>query len=30
MFVPDNHQSVEFVFTERFNNSGFVDGDTGG
>jgi amino acid transporter len=25
LFVPDNHQSFEFVFTERFNNSGFSD-----
>jgi amino acid transporter len=25
IFVPDNHQSFEFVFTERFNNSGFSD-----
>jgi amino acid transporter len=24
--VPDNHQSVDFVFTERINNSGFGDG----
>ena len=23
IFVPDNHQSVSFVFTERINNSGF-------
>jgi amino acid transporter len=23
ILVPDNHQSAEFVFTERFNNSGF-------
>lgn len=30
VFVPDNHQSFEFVFTERFNNSGFADGSTGG
>ncbi len=21
--VPDNHQSIDFVFTERINNSGF-------
>ena len=27
IFVPDNHQSLQFVFTERFNNSGFGDGD---
>jgi amino acid transporter len=25
-FVPDTHQSVSFVFTERINNSGFSDG----
>jgi amino acid transporter len=25
VFVPDNHQSVDFVFTERINNSGFSD-----
>ena len=24
-FVPDNHQSFDFVFTERLNNSGFSD-----
>ncbi|HET6561179.1 MAG TPA: amino acid permease [Marmoricola sp.] len=24
--VPDQHQSVGYVFTERFNNSGFFDG----
>ncbi|RKN49285.1 amino acid permease [Micromonospora endolithica] len=30
VFVPDDHQSFGFVFTERFNNSGFADGDTGG
>jgi amino acid transporter len=30
LFVPERHQSVQFVFTERFNNSGFADGDTGG
>ena len=24
--VPDHHQSVDFVFTERFNKSGFSDG----
>ncbi len=30
VLVPDNHQSFQFVFTERFNNSGFGDGDTGG
>lgn len=26
--VPDQHQSVGYVFTERFNNSGFFDGST--
>jgi amino acid transporter len=26
--VPDQHQSVSYVFTERFNNSGFADGST--
>jgi amino acid transporter len=25
-FVPDTHQSVDFVFTERINNSGFGNG----
>ncbi len=30
VFVPDDHQSVDFVFTERINNSGFNDGDAGG
>ena len=24
--VPDTHQSADFVFTERINNSGFGDG----
>jgi amino acid transporter len=28
IFVPDQHQSFNYVFTERFNNSGFVDGST--
>ena len=28
--VPERHQSVQFVFTETFNNSGFADGSTGG
>ena len=23
IIVPDNHQSADFVFTERINNSGF-------
>jgi amino acid transporter len=26
--VPDQHQSFSYVFTERFNNSGFGDGST--
>ena len=26
VFVPDRHQSVDFVFTETINNSGFSDG----
>jgi amino acid transporter len=26
IFVPDRHQSVDFVFTETTNNSGFGDG----
>jgi amino acid transporter len=26
VFVPDHHQSVDFVFTERINNSGFGGG----
>ncbi|MEU4479588.1 amino acid permease [Micromonospora sp. NPDC023966] len=30
VLVPDDHQSFKFVFTERFNNSGFGDGDSGG
>ena len=30
VFVPDDHQSADFVFTERINNSGTFDGDTGG
>jgi len=28
LFVPDQHQSVSYVFTERFNNSGYGDGST--
>jgi len=28
--VPEKHQSMQFVFTERFNNSGFADGSAGG
>jgi amino acid transporter len=30
IFVPDHHASADFVFTERFNNSGFADGASGG
>jgi len=30
IFVPDKHQSLDFVFTERINNSGFNEGGTGG
>jgi amino acid transporter len=26
VFVPDQHQSFSYVFTERFNNSGYSDG----
>ena len=25
IIVPDSHQSADFVFTERLNNSGFND-----
>ena len=28
VFVPDHHQSLSFVFTERFNNSGYSGGST--
>jgi amino acid transporter len=28
-FVPDKHQSLDFVFTERINNSGWTGGSTG-
>ena len=28
IFVPDQHQSFSYVFTERFNNSGYGDGST--
>jgi amino acid transporter len=28
MFVPDKHQSASWVFTERFNNSGFASDST--
>src|SRR5690349_15270095 len=30
ILVPDQHQSFSYVFTERFNNSGFFDGGTSG
>src|SRR6266540_6605413 len=30
IFVPDDHQSVSFVFTERINNTGFHAGSAGG
>jgi amino acid transporter len=29
LFVPDHHASADFVFTERFNNSGFGSGNSG-
>ncbi|MEP7332117.1 MAG: amino acid permease [Terracoccus sp.] len=28
IIVPDHHQSFSYVFTERFNNSGFAEGST--
>ncbi|GAB3057712.1 amino acid permease [Intrasporangium mesophilum] len=28
--IPDQHQSFSYVFTHRFNNSGFFDGETSG
>ncbi len=28
VIVPSQHQSLDFVFTERFNNSGFAGGST--
>ena len=28
IFVPDQHQSFNYVFTERFNNTGYFDGQT--
>ena len=28
VFVPDTHQSADFVFTERINNNGAFDGST--
>src|SRR3954454_7938666 len=30
IFVPDKHQSADFVFTETLNNTGFKDGATSG
>ena len=30
IIVPDSHQSADFVFTERINNSGFDDGSVSG
>jgi amino acid transporter len=30
IFVPDHHQSADFVFTEKINNSGFADGAISG
>ena len=30
IIVPDTHQSVDFVFTQTYNNSGFIDGATSG
>ena len=30
IFVPDQHQSFKYVFTERFNNSGYGGGSTSG
>ena len=30
IIVPDKHQSFDFVFTQRFNNSGFDGGSTSG
>jgi amino acid transporter len=30
IIVPDNHQSFDFVFTDRINNSGFADGAISG
>ena len=30
ILVPDQHQSISYVFTERFNNSGFDGGSTSG
>lgn len=30
LFDPEKHQSFNFVFTERINNSGFFEGSSGG
>jgi amino acid transporter len=30
VFVPEKHQTVQFVFTQHFNRSGFSNGSTGG
>ena len=30
IFVPDDHQSADFVFTEKINNSGFAGGAISG
>jgi amino acid transporter len=30
ILVPDQHQSFSYVFSQRFNNSGFSGGSTGG
>jgi amino acid transporter len=30
VIVPDHHQSADFVFTERINNSGFHNGENAG
>jgi len=30
IFVPENHQSVDFVFTDTINNTGLFDGATNG
>ncbi|MGZ5371187.1 amino acid permease, partial [Aeromicrobium sp.] len=30
LFIPDQHQSFSYVFTERFNNSGYDGGATDG
>ncbi len=30
IFLPDNHQSFSYVFTERFNNSGYDGGSSSG